>query len=218
MILKINNIDLFYEKFGSGTPIILVHGNGENHNIFDKIIPLLSELFTVYAIDLRGHGKSSIINEYNYQDMADDIVCFVKELQLKNPIYYGFSDGGIIGLLIASQHQELLSHLIVSGANTCPHGLMNKWYYLFKLMYFFKRDKKMKMMLTQPNISKEELEKITIPTLVLAGSNDMISENNTREIAHCIKNSTLNILDGETHSSYVVHSPKLFDLITSFYS
>lgn len=55
MILKINNIDLFYEKFGSGTPIILVHGNGENHNIFDKIIPLLSELFTVYAIDLRGH-------------------------------------------------------------------------------------------------------------------------------------------------------------------
>ena len=46
----------------------------------------------------------------------------------------------------------------------------------------------------------------------------MISENNTREIAHCIKNSTLNILDGETHSSYVVHSPKLFDLITSFYS
>ena len=69
MILKINNIDLFYEKFGSGTPIILVHGNGENYNIFDKIIPLLSELFTVYAIDLRGHGKSSIINEYNYQDM-----------------------------------------------------------------------------------------------------------------------------------------------------
>lgn len=216
MILKINEIDLFYEKYGSGHPIILVHGNGENHNIFDKIIPMLSDYFTVYAVDLRGHGKSSKINEYNYQDMADDIICFVKELQLKNPIYYGFSDGGIIGLLIASQHQNLLSHLIISGANTCPHGLKNKWYYLFKLIYLLTRDKKMEMMLTQPNISKEELEKITIPTLVLAGSNDMISEDNTKEIAQYIKNSTLNILEGETHSSYVVHSPKLFDLIKSF--
>lgn len=216
MILKINEIDLFYEKYGSGHPIILVHGNGENHNIFDKIIPMLSDYFTVYAVDLRGHGKSSKINEYNYQDMADDIICFVKELQLKNPIYYGFSDGGIIGLLIASQHQNLLSHLIISGANTCPHGLKNKWYYLFKLIYLLTRDKKMKMMLTQPNISKKELEKITIPTLVLAGSNDMISEDNTKEIAQYIKNSTLNILEGETHSSYVVHSPKLFDLIKSF--
>ena len=216
MILKINEIDLFYEKYGSGHPIILVHGNGENHNIFDKIIPMFSDYFTVYAVDLRGHGKSSKINEYNYQDMADDIICFVKELQLKNPIYYGFSDGGIIGLLIASQHQNLLSHLIISGANTCPHGLKNKWYYLFKLIYLLTRDKKMEMMLTQPNISKEELEKITIPTLVLAGSNDMISEDNTKEIAQYIKNSTLNILEGETHSSYVVHSPKLFDLIKSF--
>lgn len=216
MILNINEIDLFYEKYGSGQPIILVHGNGENHNIFDKIIPMLSDYFTVYAVDLRGHGKSSKINEYNYQDMADDIICFVKELQLKNPIYYGFSDGGIIGLLIASQHQELLSHLIISGANTYPHGLKNKWYYLFKFMYLFNRDKKIKMMLTQPNISKDELKKITVPTLVLAGSNDMISENNTREIAQCIKNSTLNILEGETHSSYVVHSTKLFDLIKSF--
>ena len=74
----------------------------------------------------------------------------------------------------------------------------------------------MKMMLTQPNISKEELEKITIPTLVLAGSKDMISEDNTREIAQYIKSSTLNILENETHSSYVVNSTKLFKLITSF--
>ena len=216
MILKINEIELFYEKCGSGQPIILIHGNGEDHNIFDEIIPLLSNYFTVYAVDLRGHGKSSKINEYNYQDMADDIIYFIKELNLENPIYYGFSDGGIIGLLIASQYQNLLSHLIISGANTCPHGLKNKWYYLFKLIYLLTRDKKMKMMLTQPNISKEELEKITIPTLVLAGSKDMISEDNTREIAQYIKNSTLNILEGETHSSYVVHSPRLFDLIKSF--
>ncbi len=216
MILKINEIELFYKKCGSGRPIILIHGNGEDHNIFDKIIPLLSELFTVYAIDLRGHGKSSKVNEYNYQDMADDIVSFINELNIKNPIYYGFSDGGIIGLLIASQHQNLLSRLIISGANTHPHGLKNKCYYWCKLTYFIKRDKKIKMMLTQPNISKDDLEKITIPTLVLAGSNDLISEDNTKEIAQHIKNSTLNILKDETHSSYVVHSTKLFDLIKSF--
>ncbi|MBE6070525.1 MAG: alpha/beta hydrolase [Clostridium butyricum] len=216
MILKVNEIELFYEKYGSGQPIILIHGNGENHNIFDKIIPLLSELFTVYAVDLRGHGNSSKVNEYNYEDMTNDIVYFIKELKLENPIYYGFSDGGIIGLLIASKHPELLSHLIISGANTNPHGLKRKWYYLFKLIYLITRDKKIKMMLTQPNISKDDLKMIIIPTLVLAGSNDMISDYNTKEIAQHIKNSNLNILEGETHSSYVVHSPKLFNLITSF--
>lgn len=216
MILKINEIELFYEKYGSGQPIILVHGNGENHSIFDKIIPLLSELFTVYAVDLRGHGNSSKINEYNYEDMTDDIIYFIKELKLESPIYYGFSDGGIIGLLVASKYPNLLSRLIISGANTNPYGVKRKWYYLFKLIYLITRDKKIKMMLTQPNISKEDLKKITIPTLVLAGSNDMISEDNTKEIAQHIKNSNLNILEGETHSSYVVHSPKLFNLITSF--
>ena len=216
MIIKVNNVDLFYKKKGIGQPFILMHGNGENHEIFDKIIDLLSEKFCVYAVDTRGHGKSSKTNKFNYQDIADDFVWFINKLKLDKPIFYGFSDGGIVGLLIASQHPDLLDKLIISGANTTPKGLKNRWIFLFKFLHFFTRDKKIKMMLKQPNISDAELQQISIPTLVLAGQKDIIKETHTQNIATQIPNSELKIISGENHGSYIVHSTKLFDIISAY--
>lgn len=72
------------------------------------------------------------------------------------------------------------------------------------------------MVLEEPRISKEDLRKINIPVLILAGSNDIAKEEDIRFIADNIPNSTLNILDKENHMSYVVHSPKLYKIIKSF--
>ncbi|MDR2651161.1 MAG: alpha/beta hydrolase [Prevotellaceae bacterium] len=216
MKIHVNDVYLFYTKTGSGQPFILSHGNGENHEIFDKIIDLLSARFCVYAIDTRGHGNSSKINTYNYQDIAADFVEFIKKLELKRPVFYGFSDGGIAGIIIASQHPDLLDKLIVSGANVKPQGLKNKWMFLFKTIYFFTRNPKTKMMITQPNINDCELQQIKTPTLVLAGQKDVIKEKHTLNIAAQIQNSRLKIIKGENHGSYVVHSDKLFDIIKDF--
>jgi pimeloyl-ACP methyl ester carboxylesterase len=216
MIITINNIDLFYEQTGNGQPLILAHGNGENHEIFNEIIDSLSEKFCVYAVDTRGHGKSGKTDEYNYQDIADDFIAFIKQLELKKPIFYGFSDGGIAGIIIASQHPDLLSKLIVSGVNVTPKGIKNRWLFLFKILYFFTRNKKIKMMLHQPDINSEELNKIIVPTLVLAGQKDIIKETHTRYIAEQITDSKLKIIAGENHGSYVVHSNKLFEIIQDF--
>ncbi|MDR1554041.1 MAG: alpha/beta hydrolase [Prevotellaceae bacterium] len=216
MKIHVNNVDLFYTKTGSGQPFILTHGNGENHEIFDRIIDVLSAKFCVYAIDTRGHGNSSKINTYNYQDIASDFVEFIKKLELIQPVFYGFSDGGIAGIIIASKHPYLLDKLIISGANTTPKGLKNKWMFLFRIIYFFTRSKKIKMMTTQPNISDCELQKIKTPTLVLAGQKDMIKKIHTLNIAAQIQNSKLKIIKGENHGSYVVHSDKLFELIKDF--
>ncbi|MDR2126374.1 MAG: alpha/beta hydrolase [Prevotellaceae bacterium] len=219
MKIHVNGIDLFYEKTGNGgQPLILTHGNGENHKIFDKTVDLLSEKFCVYAIDTRGHGNSSKVNTYNYQDIAADCVEFIRLLELEKPVFYGFSDGGIAGIIIASQHPDLLSRLIVSGANVTPHGLKLKWRILFGIMYLFTRSKKIKMMITQPNISNNELQKIKIPALVLAGQKDMIKKTHTENIAAQIPNGKLKIIKGENHSSYVVHSDKLFAVIEDFIS
>lgn len=213
---KVNGITLHYEMCGEGKPILLLHGNSEKHTIFDQIIPLLSKDFTVYAIDSRGHGKSSKVKEVHYQDMADDIVELIKELHLEKPILYGFSDGGIIGLLVASQHPELLSKLIISGANTTPDGMKRKFDVIFRGLYFLTRDCRLKMMLEEPHISNEELQKITVSTLVLAGSNDMIKDEHTKNIAANIPNSVLRILNGEGHTSYVTHKAKLYEIIKPF--
>ena len=216
MFIKLNNTELYYEATGEGTPVILLHGNGEDHNIFDVLIGQLSEKFRVYAIDSRGHGQSGKSDNLNYQLMAEDIIGFIHENNIEKPILYGFSDGGIIGLMIAYMQPRLLSKLIVSGANSSPSGLKFKWRFLIWLSYLFTRTAKLKMMLKEPQISNTDLQKIEIPVLVTAGENDMIKKSDTMFIAGNIKKSQLMILSGEKHESYVINSPKLFEVIKDF--
>lgn len=216
MFQKVHDITLYYEKSGQGTPIILLHGNGESHKIFDKLVPMLNTKYTVYAIDSRGHGKSSSAKELDYKLMAEDIVGFMKALHIEKPILYGFSDGGILGLIIASRYPDILSKLIISGANLNPNGVKLKFIKIFRLVYLLTRSSKYKLMLTQPDISDDELQKIKIETLVLAGSNDMIDEEHTKHIAESIPKSALKIIPGETHMSYVIDNKKLYGIIRPF--
>lgn len=216
MNIKINNIDLWYEKKGSGQPFILLHGNGESHEIFDILIEDLSKKFTVYAIDSRDHGKSTKTNKLSYKMMVEDVLSFINELKLEKPILYGFSDGGIVGLLLASDYPDVLSRLIISGANTNPDGVKKPWSIIFKILYLIFRQDKFRMMVEEPDITREDLKKINIPVLVLAGEKDLIKEENTKFIAENISDSTMKILEKENHMSYVVHSPKLYKIIEPF--
>lgn len=216
MIAEVNGVELFYEVRGTGKPLILLHANGLTHMIFSRIIEPLSKQYTVYAIDSRGHGKSSKVKEYNYRDMADDVIEFIRTFNLKNVNLYGFSDGGIIALIVASKTPELVEKLIVSGANTAPEGTKNIWFQLFKLMYYITKDNKTKLMLEQPDISNDELKRITAKTLVLAGQFDLIKEEHTRNIAGHIPKSTLKILKGESHGSYIVFRKNLLPIIKTF--
>ena len=216
MHINVNGVELFYKVNGQGTPIILLHGNSEDHTIFRKLVKRLSADHTVYAIDSRGHGRSSKVRHLKYMDKMNDVAEFINEFGLEKPILYGFSDGGIIGLLLAIHHPETLSKLIISGANTNPDGLKSLPLFLIKLLYFFTRSNKMKLMLTQPDISPQELATITTPTLILAGKRDVVKEEHTIVMAKNIPGSELRILNGETHSSYVVNSEKLYDIIKEF--
>ena len=216
MFFEVNGIELYYEKTGHGPPVILLHGNGEDNSIFSVLIEELSQKYTVYAIDSRDHGKSGKVETLDYETMMEDIAELIKELDIRKPILFGFSDGGIIGLLMAIRHPNLLSKLIVSGANTHPGGSRRIFTILGNIVYFFSRSRKFKLMLTQPDITAAELNTITVPTLVLAGSRDFVRDSHTREIAENIPGSELRILKGETHTSYVIRSKKLYGIIEPF--
>ena len=216
MKVEINGTGLYYVKRGHGPAFVLLHGNGQDHTIYRALIRRLSKIYTVYAVDSRGHGKSRKVSKLNYMDIMKDFAQFISELELEEPILYGFSDGGIIGLLLAIHYPHLISKLIISGANTNPDGIKTFYRILIKIGFFFTRSIKLEMMLTQPDISNEQLSQIVTPTLILAGSRDVIRREHTMNIAANIPGSIFEILDGEGHGSYIVSSDTLYFIMKPF--
>ena len=215
MEIAVNGITLYYEVLGSGSPLLMIHGNGEDHTIFAEAAEILKNYFTVYLIDSRGHGQSSPVSQYHYSDMADDLKAFITQLGLTDVTYYGFSDGGILGLLLASQ-TDLCKQYILSGTNFSPNGVKPSLGLMLRVMNLFKKDPLFTLMLTEPNISAEELAAVHAPVNQLAGTKDLIREAHTKKLQNMIPGSTLELLPGRTHGSYIVHSTEIAELILRY--
>lgn len=216
MYAIVNGLKLFYHKEGSGRPVILLHGNGEDHTIFDVAIKDLARSYTVYALDSRAHGKSDPVPSLTYREMAEDVAAFIRQQGLEKPALVGFSDGGVVALLVALRWPDLPGRLVVAGANMTPAGIKQPWRTLMRVQNRISPDPKLELMLTQPHLAGWQLTGITAPTLVLAGEKDLIDESQTRRIARSIPGAKLLILPGETHGSYVVHSDKLYPAMANF--
>ena len=215
MEVNVNGVTLYYEKAGSGAPLILLHGNGESHDIFDRAVPLLSQRFTVYTPDTRGHGNSSPVSVYHYRDMAQDLIAFAHALGLEKPVLYGFSDGGIAALLAASLCPDLPARVIVSGVNISPGGLSASFLRNIRREWRITRAPLLALMLNEPDITKKELANICIPVCLTVADCDLVRLRHTKKIAAAIRGCSLCILKHETHGSYVVHSDKIARLILS---
>ena len=212
MRINVNGIDMYYEKYGTGRPLVLVHGNSVDHNEFKNSIWLLRRYFTVYAVDSRAHGLSSKVDELHYSDMADDMVAFMEKLDLHDVVFFGHSDGAIIGLLTAMR-TDRIGLLLAGSANLTPDAVP-VWLRLgLKGVCAVTKDPKMQMMLREPNITAEQLAAISTPTVVIAGSKDLVNEKETRIIAESIPGAKLRIMDGDSHTSYVMPDTRLADLI-----
>ena len=216
-LIEVNGVCLHYAAEGAGRPVVLVHGNGESHDLFDtETAQLVSAGYRVYAPDSRGHGANERLSEYHYADMAEDMYEFIRALGLERPAFYGHSDGGIIGLLLAIRHPGTLGALAVSGANLSPEGLDPAF-----LAEFTERNEKkphplITLMLTEPHIDPRELEAIDIPVLVTAGEHDLILREETERIAEHLPDARLVIVKGEDHGSYIDGSAVMGELLIDF--
>ena len=213
----VNGVTMHYEEMGSGRPVVLVHGNGEDHHIFDiGIAQLVKAGYQVYAPDSRGHGANEPQSEYHYTDMAEDMYQFIRAMKLEKPAFYGFSDGGIIGLTLITNHPDCVGALAISGTNLSPDGLIPSFVEEYTAINKEENDPLITLMLTEPHIDPEALKKITVPVLVTAGENDLILQSETKKIADRIPNSTMIILEGEDHGSYIVNSEIMGKLLIDF--
>ena len=215
--VNVNGVTLHYEVAGEGRPVVLVHGNGEDHHIFDvEIGQLVKAGYRVYAPDSRGHGANEPLSEYHYSDMAEDFYQFIRVLNLEKPAFYGFSDGGIVGLLLATCYPDSIGVLAISGTNLSPEGLVPSFVEEYAAINEEEKDPLITLMLTEPHIDPEGLKKIKVPVLVTAGENDLILPSETERIADGIPDSTLVILEGEDHGSYIVDSETMGKLLIDF--
>ena len=215
MYITVNGVKLYYEKTGAGRPLVMAHCNSMSHKIFRRAAKKLSARFTVYCPDTRDHGRSQKVKTLHYEDMAQDMYCFITALGLEKPVFYGFSDGGIAGFLLAAAHPELLSALIVSGASLRPSSTKDLPLRFFKLWSHFDRSDKMRIMLREPDITDELLSSVSVPTFVTAGEKDVIKEEHTRHIAETVPGAKLHFFPKAGHSGYIMNSTKIADYILS---
>ena len=203
-------MDIYYEVVGNGYPIVLLHGNGEDHHIFDQLVEKLKSQYQCILIDSRYHGKSIHQGKLTYSQLCQDVQEIVDELHIEQYDMIGFSDGAIVGLLLGMCDKRL-KHLVSIGANTQPQ--MIKSFYRLE-MYIQKicllpfciyhpqarlAFKRINLMLKEPFIEYKNLQNICIPVLVMAGEYDMIKEGDTRTIVESLPYGILRIIQRGNH-------------------
>lgn len=217
-IVDVNGVQLHYAVAGEGRPVVLVHGNAEDHNLFTVEIEQLAEAgYRVYAPDSRGHGANEPLEEYHFDDMAEDMYQFIRAMGLEKPALYGHSDGGIIGLLLEINHPGTLGILAVSGTNLVPEGVDSSVLEEYWEAYEEEHDPLIGLMLTEPHIEEDQLRSITIPVLVTAGEYDLILPEETYRIAEALPDAELVIMEGEDHGSYIEDSEIMGEMLLDFF-
>ena len=115
------DITLNYAEAGAGFPLVLLHGNGENHTYFKRQMEPFSQQYRVIALDTRGHGKSPRgTAPFTLEQFAGDLKEFLDQRGITKCHLLGFSDGGNIALLFALRYPQYVEKLILNGANLTP--------------------------------------------------------------------------------------------------
>ena len=115
---EVNGINLYYEIFGTGRPLIMLHGGLGTGEMFGPILPSLADGRQVITVDLQGHGRTADIDRpLGIELMAGDIAGLIGHLGLEKADLLGYSLGGGVALLTAARHPELIERLVIVSAN-----------------------------------------------------------------------------------------------------
>ncbi|MGH6717888.1 MAG: alpha/beta fold hydrolase [Alphaproteobacteria bacterium] len=224
----VNGIDMYYAIYGTGDPILLIHGGLGHADIWANQVIALSKNYKVIVADSRGHGRSSRnADPYGYDLMSADYLALLDHLKIDRVALVGWSDGGIIGLDIAMTHPERLTKLFAHAANVTVDGVKPDVMespafaaYVDRSGIDYKRMSKTpdeydafvtqisNMWATEPTWPDERLAKITVPTAIVLGDHDeAIKRDHTEAMAAAIPGAKLVILPKVSHFA-MLQDPK----------
>jgi pimeloyl-ACP methyl ester carboxylesterase len=211
----INSIRIYYEIYGQGAPVLVLHGGAGSIEDMHNQIRALAATRLVIAVDSRGHGRSTDADApLAYALMASDMLQLLDDLKISRTDIGGWSDGGIIALALAMRAPERVARLVVIGANYDVDGLIhlpaadarapprsrldapeNPGPDRRQALY----QKVVTMWRTQPHYTLGELGHIKAPTLIIAGEFDLIKRKHSDELAQAIPGGQEDIIEGATH-------------------
>jgi pimeloyl-ACP methyl ester carboxylesterase len=209
-----DGVKLYYEVYGAGEPLLVVHGNGGSIADLGAQIAHFRKRYKVIAMDSRDQGKSGdSLDPLTYEKMTDDLAALLDHLNAGPVNVLGWSDGGIEALLLGIRHPAKVKKIVAMAANLNPTdaALSPEALETIKSMTDAipaatrdtpqgRRELKVTgMMLKEPNIDLKALEAITAPTLILAADHDVIRDEHTVDIFHHIPNGQLAIFPNATH-------------------
>jgi len=207
--IKNGPVNIYYEVYGAGKPLVILHGNGGSIRGRASFIEEFSKKYKVIAMDNRCHGKSDCPAQHlSYQQMAEDLNLLLDHLKTDSTLIWGHSDGAIIGLLLAMSHPDKVKKLLASGANLRPDTtavdpavfpLLDK---MKPMMNDSLQIKRLQLLLTEPHIATSDLHAIKADVLIMAGDRDIIRNKHTLEIFDNIPGALLCILPGTTHGVF----------------
>ncbi len=229
----IRGFKMYAEIYGTGAPLLIIHGNGGSISNFVKQIPYFEKKYKVIIADSRSHGKSNDPqnDSLSYEMMADDYAALLDAMKIDSANVIGWSDGGINGLLLAIRHPKKVKKLAITGANLWPDtaavfqevwDLVTPSYQALKTKtnkspMELQGFKLLKLLCEQPNIKPSELSKVKCPSLVIGGDHDVIKEEHTMLIYKNIPRAYLWIIPNSGHSTPVIYAQDFNKTIDNFF-
>lgn len=230
---NIRGIKMYCEIYGSGKPLLMIHGNGGNIKSFENNIAYFSKKYKVILTDSRSQGKTRDRGDsLSFEMMADDEAVLLDSLHINAAYVIGWSDGGINALLLAMRHPKKVLKLACSGANLWPDStavVLSVWkkgystYNILKnkiIATFAERNMRKIFMLDwlQPHISLEALQSIKCPSLIIGGDHDVITVRHTTLIYESIPHAYLWIVPNSGHRTLIEHKDEFNKYVDEFFS
>lgn len=217
----VRGIRLYYEVYGTGPPLLLLHGNGGSIASFKHNIGYFAQHHTVIAVDSRAHGRSVDAGDsLSFEMMADDFAALLTGLRLGSADVLGWSDGGISALVLALRHPEKVRRLVATGANLSPDStalapaLWTQQQQAYRANKgAVRRDPAKKndwkiflLDVFQPNVPLAALRRVGAPALIVAGDRDVITLAHTVAIYRHLPRAWLWVVPNSGHATLVEHA------------
>lgn len=229
--IKIRGFNMYYETYGAGAPLLLIHGNGGSISNFMYQVPYFSKSYKVIVADSRAQGKSVDTGDsLSYEMMADDFNALLDTLHLDSCYVIGWSDGAVNGLLLAMRHPVKVKKLAITGSKLLPDtsaidAIASEWALKYneslekikQTPEIKNRSKVARLLSYAPQIMPAQLASVHCPTLVIGGDHDVILPKHTLLIATSIPKSYLWILPGAGNSTPIYFKDQFNEVVGNFF-